>query len=67
LVNVREPVESRTAKEKNPTVRLLYSNLKVTAGELIEKKEQREISPFFRGRVYVAREPSQASPLRFDR
>jgi hypothetical protein len=46
-VRVRELVETRAAKEKNPAIGLLCSNREVTAGELAEKKQQRQNLPFF--------------------
>jgi hypothetical protein len=44
---MREFVETRAAKEKNPAIGLLCSNREVTAGELAEKKQQRQNLPFF--------------------
>src|SRR5271166_6583892 len=66
-VRVREPVENKRLRKEILDSGVLCGNRAASARKRLENKEAGGISHFFAGGVYGAREPHQASALRFDR
>jgi hypothetical protein len=66
-VRVREPVENKRLRRNMLDSGVRCGNRAASARKRLENKEAGEISHFSLERVYGAREPHQASALRFDR